>query len=388
MTFDLASYFQSKGVKIIVSDKWNSIDVASRINSYQQENIANGGNWTCQIGMTVPIVEVDDWYQSGLNRTLKTYDQAGIVRWAGVVNKVTVNIAGLTQSRGELMNIGNRASTVFTPIDYSVSPAVTGSTTVTAITEDLISQDTYGILEKVINAGTCPLVDAQRAQATYLRESSYPDNSGDLNISPESGSTATVTLDCVGLSYYGLKSFIFTDTTAGAITLSNKVLAILTQELWTNMVLSTDTSYVITNAYAVAQQEMKNRYGFDVMTAIANLGDASDNRWIFGARDNVFYYNPIPTNILYEYSTVDERQRIFELPSRVEIFPWEVKAGYWLQNTDFLAGSSPKANVYEEPRNIFIESVQYTAPWTLSITGERQKKNSQLLMKLTNSGGM
>lgn len=388
MTFDLASDFQSKGVKIIVSSKWASLDITSRVNSYQHENIANGGNWTCSVNMLVPLDEVDEWYQNGLNRTLKTYDQAGIVRWAGKINKVTVSIAGLTFSRGELMNIGNRVSTVFTPIDYSVSPAVAGSTTVTAITENTISQDVYGILEKVINAGTCPLVDAQRAQALYLQDMSYPDNSGDLNISPESGSDATITLDCVGLCYYGLKSFIFTDTTAGAIILSDKVKDIINQELWTNMVLMGVETGIIDNAYAVAQQEMKNRYAFDIMTAIVNLGDASDNRWIFGARDYIFYYNPIPTTILYEYSTVDERQRIFLLPSRVEIFPWEIMAGFWLQNTDFLAGSSPKPNVYEEPRNIFIESVQYTAPYTISINGERQKKSNQLIAKLTGSGGM
>jgi hypothetical protein len=387
VTFDLASFFQSKGIKVVAYDRYDSLEITPYITSYTHENIANGGNWTCQIVMSVPIVDVDGWYQNGLNRLIEVYDQASILRWDGRVNKVTVALAGLTFSRGELMNIGNRASTVFTPIDYSVSPAVTGSTTVTAITEDLISQDTYGVLEKVINAGTCPLVDAQRAQAVYLREASYPDNSGDLNISPESGSTAIVTLDCVGVCYYALKSFIYTNTTAGAITLSDKVKDIIDQELWTNMALMGNENGIVTNAYAVAQQEMKNRYAFDVMTAIANLGDASDNRWIFGAYGEMLYYNPIPTTILYEYSTVDERQRIFELPSRVEIFPWEVKAGFWLQNTDFLAGSSPKANVYEEPRNIFIESVQYTAPWTLSITGERQKKNSQLLMKLTNSGG-
>ena len=388
MTFDLASYFQSKGIKIMISSTVSVDDITSRLDSYTHENIANGGNWTCQIGMTVPIVEVDDWYQNGLNRLVKIYDQAGIVRWGGRVNKVTVLIAGLTFSRGELMNIGNRVSTVFTPIDYTVSPAVTGSTTVTAITENTISQDIYGILEKVINAGTCPLTDAQRAQASYLQDMSYPDNSGDLNISPESGSTAHITLDCVGLCYYGMKSFIYTDITAGAITLSDKVIAIIAQEGTTNNVLSYTASSIVTNAYATYRQEMKNRYAFDIMTAIVNLGDASDNRWIFGARDYIFYYNPIPTTILYEYSTVDERQRIFLLPSRVEIFPWEIMAGFWLQNTDFLAGSSPKPNVYEEPRNIFIESVQYTAPYTISINGERQKKSNQLIAKLTGSGGM
>ena len=124
MTFSLASFFQSKGIKIVISSTINIDDVTARITSYQHENIANGGNWTCSIGMIVPVVEVDDWYQNGLNRDVKAYDQFGNIIWRGKINKVTVNIAGLTQSRGELMNIGNRVSTIFTPIDYSVSPPV------------------------------------------------------------------------------------------------------------------------------------------------------------------------------------------------------------------------------------------------------------------------
>ena len=45
------------------------------------------------------------------------------------------------------------------------------------------------------------------------------------------------------------------------------------------------------------------------------------------------------------------------------------RPGKWLMFTDFLIGQAEELNLRNDPRAMFIETVKYTAPWSLQLKG-------------------
>lgn len=100
----------------------------------------------------------------------------------------------------------------------------------------------------------------------------------------------------------------------------------------------------------------------------------------------------MPTAVEYLHRLGDPAQRVTTLEN-VTVYPWDVKPGKWLFVPDFLVGraritATRPAELRRDPRNKFIESVRYTAPWGLDMSGGKTDRLSQLLAKLTYNGGL
>lgn len=359
-------------------------NITRAITSYQQETLALGGYWTADIGFVASRKKAESWYAFGLGRQIKTYTKSGKV-WEGFVNQVQVNAGAVTETRGPLLDIGNRVAAIYTPKDFSVYPPVTGTETTTILVEDESSQNEFGIVEKLLSAGQCTDDTAEQLRDIFLQDNSWPKNTGPVSIQPGSSQNPSVTLNCLG-NVHWLAAFVYEDTTAGYSYISDKLIAIRNAE--PNGYFPVDNTHIIDNLFLVATAD-SGRYGLDIITELLNLGnDTDDNRRNFGVYDDlVMYYDTIPTQYEYKHRLSDPAQRVLNRGDKI-VYPWAVRPGKWIFVPDFVPGFiAPNSNLRSDPRWKFLESVRYTAPYSLDLSGNQTDRLSQALAKVNMNGG-
>lgn len=359
--------------------------ITEQVSSYSHETLAIGGFWTAQIVINLPLIEAEDWFSEGLGRRIVIRNPAGLIVWEGFVDKITIGAGTLTETRGPLMEVGNRVSAVYTPLDVSVYPPVSGTTTITTISEDTASQALYGILEKVIGAGSTPLENAEKVREVYLLENAIPQTSGGLNITPGSSQSAVITLDCLGYIHW-LLAYIFNDATAGYDFLSDKIIAVLAGD--PNGFVSSNTDYIEANSYLTPTLENQNRFAWDILKELITLGnDTDDTRRIFGVyEERIAVYASQPQTAEYHHRLTDPGQ-VITTPEGELIYPWDIRPGKWIFVPDFLVGYSIPASLGDDPRAAFLESVRYSTAWGLTLTSGANSRLAQVLAKITYSGG-
>jgi len=362
--------------------------LTNQYTGYSHEILANGGFWTANLNLNLSLLDAEDWYENGLGRRVTVYNAAGSVVWEGFVNQITLNAGTLSEIRGPLLDIGNRVSAIYTPLDVSVYPPVSGTTTVTTISEDTDSQGMYGIIEKVVSAGTTTQDNAEQVRDIFLAENKLPETSGDLSLSPGSGQNAAVTLECLGYIHW-LGVYIYNSTTTGFDVVSDKLIDILAAD--PNGIISTNTNEIEANAFLTPAVEDRNRFAWDIIKELIALGnDTDDTRRLFGLyAERVARYNTQPQTIEYHHRLTDPAQRV-TTPQGAIVYPWDVLPGKWLFVPDFLVGRpQDTSDLALDPRCKFVESVRYDAPWSISIGGEKGGGLlSQLLAKITFTGGL
>jgi hypothetical protein len=396
---DIANFFEKQGVKVTIADRSypDVYDITRSITAYSHEKTANGGDWSATITINVPYQDLDTWIYKRIGNFVYVYNAFGQLRWAGVINKVTIRMASVTLSVGEYLNIANRVSATYTPINYNVTPPTVGTATETPIGNDTTSQNRYGIIEKIISLGQCTHNEALYARDIFLKENARPHLSISNNVSGVSNEPITATLECIGLVVYGFKTWIYNSFSTSVISISDKIKAICQAEVNVNnaqggdITTGANLNAIETNSYLVPAQETKNRYAWDILLGLANTGDASNNRWIIGMYPNgmMYYRNVNSIPVTYEFIIHRERQEYLLNDSKQRILPYDIDPGTWLQLNTYANDTLPDfVNLYTDDRFAFIETVRYTAPYSLEITSDRFGKFPQLLAKMSNSGGL
>lgn len=339
---------------------------------------AEGGYKDASITIAGPLVEIEDWVERGLGRHVEIYDPALDVVFECFVNRLDVGVGPLAQTIGPLLDIGNRVSVIYSPIlDADADPPVIGATQPTTIAEDALSQDRYGIVEKVLSGGTCQDDDAERYRDTYLAEHAWPE-SGEA-LTPGSGGEPTVRLECLGYEAF-LDAYVYSTTTTGTTTASAKITAVIGAD--PNGLFSTDYGDIDTNAYLVAAYDDDNTFAKSIIQGIVALGDVSDNRWLFGIyRGRRAHYKQVPDVPDYVHRLSDPAQEV-TLTAGGVVRPWNVRPGRWLFIPDWLIGRTEPTAMRRDPRYIFIESVEYSAPYGLRINGNKIGSLPQMLAKM------
>jgi len=356
--------------------------------NFSFETLAVGGCWSASLSKSMPIAIAEDWYEQGLGRVIKFYDESGVWVWEGFVNTVTVNAGDISEVRGPLMAIVNRANCTYTPRDFSVYPPVDGSQTITTIVEDELSQNNYGIIEGIVSAGTCPEETAIKVQTRYLNENSIPKTTSTISISPGSAQVPTVTIELLGNVNFLMRYIYDLPGVSTMSFLSDKIIDILSADV--NGIISTNYNYIEENLYLVNDTEDKLRYAWDIISELLSIGnDTDDTRRIFGIYESgLAKYNSIPTTIMYEYQ-LGWKQEVRLSSSGIVVRPWLIQPGQWITIPDVLIGRNvPSTNLNSDPRTYFIESVQYTAPYSVSLSGGQTDRLSQILAKITYTGGI
>lgn len=391
MTVSVAGAFQSSGLYIAIHKSLAEgeeyiFDLVDQVLNYNHEIDAVGGYWSAQIGINVTVEEAEDWYEYGLGRQVKVYGPNANIVWEGFVNQIDIGMGVQNETLGPLMDVGNRVSVTYTPKDFSVYPPVTGTGTVTPIAQNLTSQAKYGIVEKVVSGGTCTDVAAAKIRDVYLQENGFPKTSGGVSIYPGAGNNATITLNCLG-NVYWFMAYVYDNITPGYIVVSEKIKDVINYD--PNNYLSALYNGVLDNLFLTQEMETETRFAWDVIKELLALGnDTDDSRRIFGVYNNrLSYYSAIPTAIEYNHFLADPLQRVVDMAGNT-VLPWDVLPGKWIAVPDFLPGLPTPATLRQDPRNKFIETVRFTAPYTIDLSGGNTDKLSQLLAKISFCGGM
>lgn len=359
------------------TDRTSYLDILS-FDSYRHEKRAIGGYWSASIGWSSSPVLVEDWIQDGLGRHIEVYNDAMSLIWEGFVDKISASLGRLSYTLGPLTEVANKVKVCYSTIDTTADPPIIGSREFTAWYEDTTSQNQYGILELVLQAGGMTAANAAIAAQSYLAEHKEPETSKDTSLQPRE--EASISLECLGY-WHLFNTYTYNDTTTGTRTITDRIQDIIGTD--PNGILSTDYSFIDTNPSTVNRYEYDYRTGEGLLKALNALGDASFNRYnmgVYAGRRMVYKATP---------SRIEYHQRIFgdTLITDVQedqVQPYDVEPARWIFFPDFLAGRLPpvtRADFKTDPRVGHIETVQYTYPSDLEINGRKISQLDQMLAR-------
>lgn len=341
-------------------------ELREQINTYTHVIAALGGYLTATIDLAGSINELEEWLSLGLGRHVEVYNEAHQVIFEGFANAIQYNAGGVTITRGPLTEVANRVTVEYTPYDPNAKSR--GAKTLTPAANDARSQALYGIWPAVVNGGEITPDEALQLRDTYLAEERYPRTSQTLDVMGVGQPKLTLTV-----TGYGAWSEHYTYANAagtGTVNLSAKLIAILAAS--PNPIYSTDTSQITANTLQVpaATDTSSNEDGWAAIRELVALGDVNDTRYTFGwyaGRRAV--YAPVPAAVEYLYRLSGKSGEI-ETMTGGRILPWNALPGRWLFCADLLVGRSQTGlAIRDDPRNMFIESLTYTAPAGLAFTG-------------------
>lgn len=357
------------------------ISLTDEIDSYSHTIDAMGGYRSAQLALTGSQEDAEDWLENGLARLVLVYNNAGEIVWEGFVNQVGISIGGLRVTRGPVLDVANRVTADYTPLDTSVSPPVAGNQTTTTAINDTSSQALYGIIARVLSGGRCSAADMAQSCQVYLQDNALPVVNQQLDLL--GGDAVKISLELAGFVEYLDKNPYALESTASTTVRAKLLLALAAEP---NSILSTDYNGIVANTLATpAQQDQQSIWS--VIKDLCALGDASYNRYLFGLyAGRKARYNAVPATFDYQMRLSES---LIERFGGEEIEPWNVLPGRWLFYVDFLSGrGSLSAPDRDDPRCQLIESLTYTAPWGLSLSGGRTDKISQRLAQISGSGGI
>jgi hypothetical protein len=347
--------------------------------SYSHTISSFGGYTSASIGATMPIDELDQWILNGLGRDVKVYAADGKVVWKGFVNSISVTLGPLSYSIGPLGDIGNFIIASYTPIiDPNADPVVTGTQTETVAVQDAISQDRYGMIEKFLSAGTCLQEDAEYARDVFLAETKDPPRSKELSIGGGEGGIS-ISLECAGY-FEWFKYYVYNGGVAQSTTALLKLQAIIDAD--PNSIFSHNYAQMYACPVLVSELEDKNNLADSIIQSIIALGDGADERILFGVYDDeVVYYEQIPTAVEYMFRYSAEEQTVEDI-NGTPVKPWHVRPGKFVSIPDLMIGSLTSADLKTDLQIQFIESVNFTAPNQISLTGGKVNTLPQMMARM------
>lgn len=347
----------------------NTARFTDGVSSYTDTTSVTIGYDNASFSINDTINELENWIIDGLGRHIECFTEANTKRWEGFVNQVQVSLGALSYTRGPLLSVTNKSLLRY--VDFT-----SGNSSSTSFLEDAESQALFGVREKIISTGRVSSTTASNILNTYLRENKYPESTQSLG----DGGTLNIQISCLG--YGHMLDYSYNNSGTSTYTASEKIVDVLEEE--PNSIFSTDYSRIEENTLSVFEFEDGDRTASDVIKSIVSIGDdTTNNRMIFGIyEDRIAEYRTIPSTILYTQRLNDVGVNLKSSVSD-EVKPYDVKVGQWVRFTDFLVGKDvPTSTFKEDPRVMFIESVTYTAPYGISISGGKTDTLTQQLAKL------
>ena len=383
--------FENTGISIIVGEPIlsNRIDgtdysYTTELSEYSHKRSAFLDYDKASIELKGNHLKAEDWMEYGLGRDVSAVDAVLDVSFNGFINSIEIVAGGLTIKRGPLLGIGNRVSAVYAELDNTVNPPTVGDRTVTTIVEDDLSQAEWGIVEKVVSAGQISTLEANQLRDAYLEENKIPETSQGIN-SMGSGPGITIRMECLGYGYW-LQAFVYNQNVVSATTqISDKIEAVLTAESLVNEVITTDYGKIAFNGVLVSAYENDDPYGLTMIKELVAYGDVNYDRFLFQIDPNRnAIYKEQPQEPFYQIS-IEENQ--LKTGGGAKVQPWSIRPGQWIFVNDFLVGTSPASDYpRDDPRMIFIESVDYTAPYGYRIQGSKSSTVKQILSQFGMKG--
>lgn len=349
--------------------------------TYSHTIAAFGGYDTAQMTLATTQNEAEDWMEDGLGRHVEVYAAALDTIWEGFVDQIRVNVAPLTATLGPLLDADNRVYAMYSPLVQGDQGDVAGGQAITSYQDNAQSQDRYGILPVILNAGTVTTADAEYFRDVHLADNAWPKATESFTSQAEK--EISVTLSCKG--YYHWLTYPYTAAAGAAVYASAKIAAVLAatpNSAW----LDYGTGHIDSNALGVSPLEDQYRPALTVVKDVVARGDGSA-RWLFQVlNEREAYYHAAPTDVAYQ-AYVQDRGIVLQSPSQATIQPWRMRPGFWMALLDFMVGRSvPETATNADPRLVFVEKVTYRAPFGLQLAGGNTDEIYQVIAAMGMGG--
>jgi hypothetical protein len=352
---------------------------SGNLGSYRHTIAVNIGYDNMQLTTTGGNDYIGDWLENGLGRrVVATY--GGTIIWEGFVNEVSARLGSSTITVGPLVGVVNRGSMVYKGVDFSVTPAITvpGGAVKSQWYDNNDSQGKYGVFEGKITGGEGLADEMTQLLQTIVETTSWPELSQNINIG--SSTELAVTVSCLGYGHM-LDKFFYTQTAlAGSYNISQKILDVISVD--PNNIFSIFNTDVAVNTSQVEKYEDTDRTALAILKDLASQGDSDYNRYVFGvfANRKLSYWNVTDRETRYYMSIASNR---ISTADRALQQPWEILPGEWLNIIDIIPGRPAISKDFRsDPKMLFIESVTYTAPYTVSLSGGRASTFKQKIESL------
>lgn len=364
-----------------------SDDATEHIEEYSHEITSERGFFDTTITLRLHSSEAEKWFETILGFSILVTDQAYNVVFEGFINKINLTYGTFTAVRGPLLDIANRVIVEYTPVDFQITPPIEGITLETVAAEDSASQKRYGILETILAGGKLGVFgpdetdnDAYKIRNTYLAENKDAQTSDKSIMLGESGEFISITLDCYGFVKF-LEAYVYNYLTLHTVTIGTKIKDIIDND--PNGLIHWNEKSFQDNLYLTSSSEESNKRAFAIIKGLLVYGDDyTDYRRTFGVyEDRMVHYATMPTDITYFHDIRSDEPFVVDA-NQVSISPWLVRPAKWLHISGMLnAMTADTVRLRDDPRNVFIESVSYSAPFGLDINGMKLSTIPQMLMK-------
>lgn len=381
------SIFRAGGLSLGISEPaWRTPtplgDFSSYVTDYSHVSVATGGFYQASFKLRLPASQLEDWYDNALGRKVTTYTPGRGIAWQGLINQVELSIGGYRLSIGPYLDIANKVMLIYSAIDTSTGAAITGLRLATDYLTDQASIAKYGILPQVLSASGISADNVDELLGAFLTRSKRPARSEDLTL-PSPAPTFDLAVDCVGFVRL-LEKYPYNNTATGLVNISDKLKAILQAD--PNGLLGTDLTNITTNTLQVSSYEQDNAAAWGLIKSLLAQGDSSLQRYTFGIYEDLkAYYGPQSTTVQY-VRPLREAGSVFEDQVGGRLYPWEVRPGAWVWVADLLPARQQSADLNEDPRAMYAETVTFRAPDSLTINGSHSFKVEQRLAQMGLAG--
>jgi hypothetical protein len=288
---------------------------------------------------------------------------------------VKAQFGSTSLSVGPLLDVSNRGRILYKTMDWNTTPPVKGDAVKSVWFNVEESQKKFGVLEGVFSGGEGDVDDATQVIETGISEEAWPDIAHTLALG---GGDIKLQIDCKGWAHYLKKAYYYRTGEAGKQDLSDKISELLAQD--PNATFNINSARVTENTTQVAIYEDKDKTIFAQIKELIGMGDADMSRYIWGGyADRKFVYEQQPTTVAYDRSAADG---VITSDGTI-IPPWSMLPGRWVKISELIGnhiGTVP--TMRRDPTMMFIESITYTAPYGLSMTGSKINNFKQRLERL------
>jgi hypothetical protein len=371
------SHFSETGLTIHAEQPlWASalkynIRLSSFTEAYSHTLGANGGYLSARIGLKLNQGDIEEWIENGIGRQITVYNEGGAVKWEGFVNDIDWNFGNLTIS----LNCFGYIEWLKAYI-YNVLTA--GDTTLSVRIIAVLAADPNGIISTdyskiTLNALPVPAWENDNPKALDYINGLVVRGDAAFN-------RYTFGIYAGRRAYYTVMPTT-QEYIAHIGNLSGKRGPLMAVANKVALVYSTVDTSVTPPAVGVRKTtpyatDVPSQAKYGIIEKLLSSGGSTDAN-ATNIRDVFIGDNHEPETT--ETISIAGSGEIYT-PNGNIVRPWEVVPAKWAHIPDFMIGRiGDMTAMRNDPRYMFIESLTYTAPYSLTLTGAKVSKLPQIL---------
>lgn len=351
------------------------------VQNWRHNIAAFGGFDTAEFTLVEPDVSVEDWVANGLGRRIVAADETLSPMWEGFVDSITVTRSGLSITYGPISDIANRVFAIYSGVDTSVYPPVIGVRKKSPTSNDLGSQQIWGIWPEILSLAGVSDANSDLLVAMYMKERRKPQRNTNFSFG---GGDNSMTVKCIGWYNTLRYPYNYTLNTGGTLAMTTRLQQILNAQPNAGWV-SSDYSNLKANNTPVVSYQNDDQLALEQIKGYTAMGDESNNRWLFGVyEDRKAHHYPVQNLVEYQIFLRDPRQTVLDRNNAV-VPAWRIRPGKWAFFADYMPGlGAPETNLEDDQRAILIENMQFDirVPIEFQINGGHNSRYEQKSAKL------